>query len=158
MQICPNCGKDNIEGTIFCAQCGVALVPVPLATRQLGGGDAQGVINELGSDRVLILQVGNEPNPIMVQINKEVVLGRLSDQTEDKTYINLTPYNAEDLGVSRQHCRLLRDNKAVYLMDLNSTNGTRHNGEVLPSSVEKRLRDGDELLLGKLKLYVFFKH
>ena len=48
----------------------------------------------------------------------------------------MTPYGADDLGVSRRHARLLRDQKAVYLTDLNSTNGTRLNGESLPSSVE----------------------
>jgi hypothetical protein len=158
MQICPNCGHDNMEGTIFCSQCGVAMVAVPLATRQLVGDNARGGTTELGEDHVLILQVDNEPNPIMIQVRHEAILGRVSDQTGDTTYINLTPYGAEDLGVSRRHCRLLRDNKAVYLMDLNSTNGTRLNGEPLPTSVEKRLRDGDEVTLGKLRLFVFFKH
>jgi hypothetical protein len=158
MQLCPHCGHNNMEGIVFCQKCGVALVPVPLSTRQLDDEEApHGGTDILGSDHVVILQVETDDEPIMVQVRDEIILGRMTGQAEGTTYINLTPYGADEMGVSRQHARLLRDNKAIYLMDLNSTNGTRHNGEALPPSVEKRLRDGDEVTLGRLKLYVYFK-
>lgn len=157
MQICPHCGYDNFEGVIYCERCGVALVAVPLSTRQLEGNEERGGTDRLGSEGVLILQVGDDETPILVQIRKEVILGRLSQVDETKTYINLVPYGADEAGVSRQHARLLRDDAAVYLMDLDSTNGTRLNGEQLPPAVEKRLRDGDEITLGRLRLYIFFK-
>lgn len=158
MQLCPHCGKDNLEGVVYCERCGVALVEVPLATRQLEDDDGvSGGTDELSIDNVLILQVGDEDKPILVQIRHEVILGRLSEASDTTTYINLSPYGADDQGVSRQHARLLREGNAVYLMDLDSTNGTRLNGEPLPGSVEKRLRDGDEITLGRLKVYVFFK-
>lgn len=158
MQLCPHCGVENLEGVIFCKNCGIALAPVPLSTRRLGGDpDQGGTTDQLSSESVLILQVGQEEQPLMVQIRSEVILGRVTEQSENTTFINLTPYGAEDLGVSRRHCRLLRDQKAVYLMDLNSTNGTRLNGESLPAAVEKRLRDGDEIMLGRMKLFIYFK-
>jgi hypothetical protein len=157
MQLCSHCGHQNREGVVFCEKCGVALVPVPLSTRRLQEGEEAGGTDELGSDGVLILQIGTEAAPIMVQIHSELILGRVTEQAEGKAYINLTEYNAVECGVSRQHVRLQRDNRAVYVTDLNSTNGTKVNGEVLPASVEKRLRDGDELLLGKLKVFVYFK-
>src|SRR3990172_9058525 len=146
MQLCPHCGHQNREGVVFCDKCGIALVPVPLSTRQLESDETGGGTDELGSDSVLILQVGTDPTPIMVQVHHEVVLGRITEQAEGKTYINLSKHGAVEQGVSRQHVRLQRDNKAVYVTDLNSTNGTKLNGELLPTSVEKRLRDGDELL------------
>jgi hypothetical protein len=157
MQLCPHCGTENFEGVIFCERCGIALVPVPLATRQLPGAGASGGTDLLSSEGVLILQLDEDQAPLMVQIRHEVILGRVSEQTESSTSINLTPYGADELGVSRRHARLLRDDQAVYLMDLRSTNGTRLNGEPLPLSVEKRLRDGDEITLGRLKMYVYFK-
>lgn len=158
MQLCPHCGTENLEGVVFCKNCGIALGPVPLATRRLDEDPERGGTDQLGADGVLILQVGDDAQPIMVQVRNEVILGRVSEQTEDTTYINLTPYGAENLGVSRRHCRLLRDNKAVYVMDLKSTNGTRLNGEPLPAAVEKRVRDGDEIALGRMKLFVYFRH
>jgi hypothetical protein len=160
MQICPHCGTENLEGMLYCQKCGVALGPVPISTRQLPDEalpDQRGGTDRLGADNVVILQVENDETPIVVQLRTELVFGRVTEQSDTTTYINLTPYGAEDKGVSRRHARLLRDGKEVYLMDLNSTNGTQLNGEPLPSSVEKRLRDGDELSLGRLRVYVYFK-
>ena len=157
MQICPHCGHDNFEGVIYCEQCGVALVAVPIATRQLEGDEQQSDTDRLGSEAVLILQVGEDETPILVQMRNEVVLGRMSQTDQLKTFINLVPYGADEAGVSRQHARLQRVEDAVYVMDLNSTNGTRVNGEPLQASVEKHLRDGDELMLGRLRVFVFFK-
>jgi pSer/pThr/pTyr-binding forkhead associated (FHA) protein len=157
MQICPHCGKENFEGVIFCDRCGVALVAVPLATRQLSQADDRGSGDSLGSDNILIIQVESQDNPITIQVKHEIILGRVSDTSDTTTYINLTPFGGDLRGVSRRHARLLREGSAVYLMDLNSTNGTRLNGESLAAGVEKRLRDGDEIAVGKLRLYVFFK-
>lgn len=157
MQICPHCGTENLEGMLYCTQCGVALGPVPLSTRQLPDEEGRGGTDQLSPDNVLILQVENDETPIFVQIRSEVILGRITDQSEATTYLNLTPYGADDRGVSRRHARLLRDGQAVYLMDLNSTNGTQLNGEALPASVERRLRDGDEISLGHLRVFIYFK-
>jgi hypothetical protein len=157
MQICSHCGTENLEGMLYCQSCGVALGPVSLSTRQLEGEDPRGGTDKLGAENVLILQLEDETMPIIVQIRDEIILGRMTEQGDTVTYINLTAYGAEDMGVSRRHARLLRDHKAVYLMDLKSTNGTRLNGESLSPSVEKRLRDGDEVMLGRLRFYVYFK-
>jgi hypothetical protein len=158
MQICPHCGWENFEGIIYCDRCGVALVNLPLATRVLTGSQGEQVrADVLGPDGVIILQVGQEETPIMVQIRQDLILGRVTQTGDLTTYINLTPFGADGHGGVRRPPRLLRDGNAVYLMDLNSTNGTRVNGEALAAGVEKRLRDGDELLLGRLKVYVYFK-
>jgi hypothetical protein len=158
MQICPHCGTENLEGMIYCQSCGVALGVVSLSTRQLEDEDSpQGGTDKLGAENVLILQLEDDAMPIVVQIRDEIILGRVTEQGDNVTYINLTPYGADDEGVSRRHARLLRDHKSVYLMDLKSTNGTRLNGEPLSPSVEKQLRDGDEIMLGRMRLYIYFK-
>ncbi len=158
MQLCPHCGTENIEGVLFCQQCGIALGLVSLSTRQLASDDGpHSGTDTLGPERVLILQFEDDETPIMVQIREEVILGRVTEQSEGGTFINLSPYGADDAGVSRRHARLLREKNAVYLMDLNSTNGTRLNGELLARGVEKRVRDGDEITVGRLKLFIYFK-
>jgi len=50
-----------------------------------------------------------------------------------------------DADVSRQHARIVRTGNSHVLVDMESTNGTRLNGE--PVS-EATLRDGDEVGLG----------
>jgi hypothetical protein len=122
MQICPHCGTENLEGMLYCQQCGVALGPVPLSTRQLPDDTGRGGTDQLGTDNVVILQIENDETPILVQLRSEVIFGRVTEQSDTTTYINLTPYGADEQGVSRRHARLLRDGKSVYLMDLNSTN------------------------------------
>lgn len=159
MQLCAHCGKENPEGTIYCERCGVALVQMPLTTRQLSTDEAERLTTSaLGPEGVLILQVGANLTPAMfrIKVKKEIVLGRVTDFSEGVTYINLTPYGADEGGVSRRHARLMRDNNAIYLMDLNSTNGTRLNGEPLTASTERRVQDGDEIMLGRLRLYIYF--
>jgi hypothetical protein len=47
--------------------------------------------------------------------------------------------------VSRRHLRITRDGKTIRIVDLDSTNGTRVNGEAVTSAT---LRNGDELLVG----------
>jgi predicted component of type VI protein secretion system len=47
--------------------------------------------------------------------------------------------------VSRRHAQLSCDGNAVYLRDLDSTNGTAVNGERLPPMSAIRVRDGDQL-------------
>jgi pSer/pThr/pTyr-binding forkhead associated (FHA) protein len=135
----------------------VALGPISLSTRQIEGDNPRGGTDQLGTENVVILQVENDASPMVVQIREDIILGRTSESSDVTTHINLTDYDAEEMGVSRRHARLVRDHKAVYLMDLKSTNGTRLNGEPLSPSVEKRLRDGDEIMLGRLRIYIFFK-
>jgi len=62
-----------------------------------------------------------------------------------------------DVGVSRQHVRIVRTEEGYHLRDLSSTNGTyvndnkTENGTVL-------LRDGDQIRLGVSKIRLVFRH
>ena len=46
-------------------------------------------------------------------------------------------------GISRKHARIEKTEKGIYLMDLNSTNGTRINGEELKKNEKRRLMAED---------------
>jgi sigma-B regulation protein RsbU (phosphoserine phosphatase) len=59
-----------------------------------------------------------------------------------------------DLAVSRRHAQIEPDGSAWLLRDLESANGTRHNGRVLLAPV--RLDDGDAVELGQTRLRVRF--
>lgn len=162
MQSCPNCHTDNLEGVVFCQHCGVALVPVPISTRQINRqGDRVGT-GTLPADNVVMLHIEGEEIPHTVQLHDVMVLGRFGEPSAEKsiTYFDLTPYHAEEKGVSRRHARLTRNaaNQSLTFSDLNSTNGSHLNGEAVPPSVELPVRDGDEILLGRLKLYIYFRY
>jgi predicted component of type VI protein secretion system len=53
----------------------------------------------------------------------------------------------DDASVSSHHAELVRDGDDYILRDLDSTNGTRLNGT---GHTEGRLKDGDEIMFGKI--------
>ena len=57
-----------------------------------------------------------------------------------------------DLAVSRRHARIDQDTGPWRLTDLESANGTRHNGRLVVSPIE--IKDGDSIELGQTRLRV----
>jgi predicted component of type VI protein secretion system len=58
------------------------------------------------------------------------------------------------LAVSRRHCEILNDGNKVYIVDLNSANGTY----IGSTKIDRyRLTDGDEILVGDVVMKVEFK-
>ena len=60
-------------------------------------------------------------------------------------------YVLKDNSVSRLHARFYREGKSIYLMDLNSTNGTYKNGFKIPPNEKVLLEEGDEIVFGKIR-------
>lgn len=102
----------------------------------------------------LVLQVGSGdvPQVLSVPLHSRMVVGRGS--AEDGIDIDLTRFQAAELGVSRQHCILTFKDDILSVQDAYSTNGTRINGKRIDPDVTYRLRQGDELELGRLRLTV----
>ena len=59
-----------------------------------------------------------------------------------------------DISVSRIHCRFVKKEDKICIMDLNSTNGTFLNGLALKNGEVLEIEKNDEILLGKVKLNV----
>jgi two-component system, NtrC family, response regulator GlrR len=78
--------------------------------------------------------------------------GRTFDSTGDKTSIGSHPLNdvlLDERTVSRFHCELLIDEKAVWVKDLGSRNGTIVDGVTVK---EAALRNGSLIQLGRVGL------
>lgn len=58
----------------------------------------------------------------------------------------------EDPSISRLHAKILWEESAYFLEDLNSTNGTFKNGLRLKPYERRRLEPGDEIKLGRILL------
>lgn len=92
---------------------------------------------------------------MIVGVEPEHIIGRISpDDPNDDVSIDLTRFNAASQGVSRRHARILIEAGDVFLVDLDSRNGTRLNGKVLKPEQPYRLRDGDEMELGQLRVII----
>jgi predicted component of type VI protein secretion system len=86
-----------------------------------------------------------------------MLLGRSDAGSKTAPTLDLTPYGAQEMGISRQHATIRRTDGMLTLTDLNSVNGTLLNGQRLAPNQPRVLRDGDEIRLGKLVCHVYFK-
>jgi hypothetical protein len=80
----------------------------------------------------------------------QAVIGRGDPVSNFFPDIDLTPHGALDNGVGRRHVRLFVQGGQVMIEDMDSTNGTVVNGQKLAARQPQLLRDGDQILLGKL--------
>jgi pSer/pThr/pTyr-binding forkhead associated (FHA) protein len=126
---------------------------VPIISRDLT--TRWGTANLKSNERIAI-HVGNTmAQPVQVCLTSPVVLGRF-ERNDPDVHVNLESYGAAQKGVSRQHASLTLIAKTVMLTDLNSMNGTFLNGHQLPPHKHCIVRDGDEIRLGELAIYISY--
>lgn len=106
-------------------------------------------------DAGLTLVVVGFDKPIQAQ-GETIILGRY-DPGGSVTSVDLSDYNAAELGVSRQHARLKRRDQSYIIEDLDSTNGTWVNKNHLKPRKPYDLRNGDMIQLGQLAMYIHFE-
>lgn len=168
---CPACHHEELEGEIFCSECGARLTghwvePPPTATfdsarlREIskaitsGAAATTNALGDLQAGQVSLL-ISGATRPIVLEGRPEYLLGREgNDQLVPD--VNLNMYGGREQGVSRIHASLRVDRRQLLLMDLGSTNGTRLNGTPLTAHEPVRLESGDEIRLGKLNIKITF--
>ena len=66
-------------------------------------------------------------------------------------------YVVADPSVSREHARIHVEDETADVEDLNSTNGTSLNDQLLSMGIRSQITDGDELTFGTASLQIKFK-
>lgn len=166
MHICPQCQHQNMEGELFCENCGLLLVTgleQSRSTRQMAPDEVQpgiavvtrGTQTFLPEAR-LVLELGDKPERHTLVVEKEITLGRVDLYTDFEPDVNLSTFGAWEHGVSRLHASIRRDGNQLFLLDLGSTNGTFLNDEQLPPRQPHLLHDGDRIRLGTFNVLVYF--
>lgn len=83
--------------------------------------------------------------PLRYDVN---LVGRASPGEGINPVVDLS---AIDSGsVSRRHAEIGKDDSSIYVEDLGSSNGSRHNGQPLRTGMQAPLQDGDELIFGEI--------
>lgn len=95
-----------------------------------------------------------------VPMQPHIVIGRRqgSMHTNRQVDVDLAPFGADKMGVSRYHAIIQASSTRILVQDFNSTNGTYLNGFALDPMTDYRLRHGDELILGRFGIKVHFVH
>ncbi len=158
---CLNCGKPVRMGELICPHCGFDLSERNTLRTQHMTGDplpyrtwTSGEVT-VAERRPIVLEI--EGQQLTLPLADVVTLGRRYENApEGQPHVDLTPFGAEELGVSRLHARLRRKGILVYVADMGSLNGTHLNGRRLIPEGERLLRDNDELYLSRLRIRVHF--
>ena len=82
----------------------------------------------------------------------QAIVGRGDPVSNFFPDLDLGPHGALDNGVGRRHLRVFLQGGQMLIEDLDSTNGTVLNGQKLNPRQPQPLRDGDQILAGKLLL------
>ncbi|MBE0690565.1 MAG: FHA domain-containing protein [Anaerolineae bacterium] len=109
-------------------------------------------------DAIVLLHVRDAAEPIALRPTaNQLTVGRSDNTSPIRPDLDLTPYGAMEKGVSRLHAAIVRNEDTLTLVDLNSSNGTFLNGQLLVPDTPRVLRDGDEIRFGRLVAHLYFQ-
>lgn len=179
---CPKCGHVNRPGILVCENCGTLMVneEQPGGTKRFESDKQEtdadpkrntsietaemvsAAMSTAGTstfteNMVLRLEVEGAPTPILLSPKYETTIGRRDPATGTQPDVDLSAYSGYRLGVSRKHAIIRLNNKLLEIYDLGSSNGTSVNGTRLVAHQPQPLRDGDEIMLGKMVVRVLFQ-
>lgn len=112
-------------------------------------------IRNLQADH-LLLMIGGNKEPIVVDIKERVTFGRIFDDAPNN-HVVLDDYDALQLGVSRMHAAIYRRSNAFLLEDLGSANGTWLNNQIVSPGDTHEVFNNDSVRFGDLQLWVYYR-
>lgn len=169
MIVCKNCKHENLDGSVFCAECGSqltgkeALVTQNISTKDLRRGEREREAKEdryqpfNGEEAWGSLHLLDSGHVIPLGGKEHFTLGRVSEGQPIMPDVDLSPYQAYAAGVSRLHAIIKRGKDNMIFMDLGSANGSFLNGKRLAPNEEHTLQHGDVVALGKMKIQVLMR-
>ena len=158
---CPECSHENPPGVTECEECGESFYDVlmdHIETKQF----ERFIHDELeldtpSSSQPLLLYLPNAQKPVAIERRANLIIGRKDPESTISVDIDLAPFDAQVLGVSRQHARLDASQTPPVLTDLKSYNGTFINGKQVNADEPISLESGDEIRLGRLVTSLYYK-
>ena len=175
---CPACKMKNETGAIICIYCNTPLkglssqktvmlrnirevtgtlpdtyedfldAPAPSAERFMDF--------EIPAKGVVLINLENG-QPITIQEENTFILGRVSAEIKTEApLVDLTPFQALDLGISRVHASISKTKNGYQITDLESSNGTWHENQRLTPREPYPLESGDRIRVGRLNILVFY--
>ena len=172
--ICTVCGAENMEGSIYCEDCGARLpvasgspaaTPAPIAappaatiadtpppitpTPVAVPSTPQEAVAAAASGRPRL--ESTETGQTFILSKDENLVGRRSPVDGIFPEVDLTEAD-KDSYISRRHGKIIMGEQGAVYEDLGSSNGSFHNGNRLQQGVQAKLSEGDNLRLGRTEL------
>lgn len=102
--------------------------------------------------RFILVSSNPKHRPLGLEIYDDVVVGRAT--LGSNIGLNLAPYDAEMMGVSRRHAMFRPGKYSLFLIDLGSKNGTFCNAVRLGPGTAHRLTENDVITFSKVHFRV----
>ena len=105
----------------------------------------QVLVKEQTKENIHLEALEKDRYPVISLQGGSVVIGSMA---EGCTYV------LKERGISRLHAKIMEKSDGIYLLDLNSTNGTYLNGEVIEAGKDYKIEEGDLVAFAKCEYYV----
>lgn len=104
----------------------------------------QEVVTEDGIREFWLMSMNPKQYKNLIPDKKSTMIGSMKNSCD---------YVLEEKGISRMHAKILKKEMGLYLLDLNSTNGTYLNEEPVVSGKEYLLEEGDVISIAKVATF-----
>jgi pSer/pThr/pTyr-binding forkhead associated (FHA) protein len=102
----------------------------------------------------LALYFPSYSDPFRIEVDDYITIGRADPETKTYPSLDLGPYYASQLGVSRYHAEIRLISGRFHIKDMGSRNGTRVNGvKIMPFTLVPFTK-GDEIRLGHFAMII----
>lgn len=164
MQRCSHCSAQQMDGAIFCSECGASLLTTGRhseTTTSLNRAadpstplvaESEPLEEPLPVGSGICLVVLGNGRRIDLGVGDKLLVGRKDNQRGIYPDIDLGLDGGYDAGVSRRHAVIAIQGPMVTVEDLGSANGTFVNGQRLQPEDPTAINHGDELKFGTLSL------
>ena len=168
--ICPVCTTANELDAIVCGHCGAALDDPSLDPEHYSKTTSMQAVtpekirkwalNEApvveAPDHGIAFHIEGYSRPAHIDSPGEFILGRRIDATSE-LLLDLSPFGAYSLGLSKRHAIIRRRGNGYEVMDLGSFNGTWLNEKKLTPQTPYALPSGSHLRLGRMQIIVLYR-
>jgi pSer/pThr/pTyr-binding forkhead associated (FHA) protein len=140
---CTACQMENIEGALFCEECGAQLV---------AASESKDAAVAMDKEETNLVLTSSDGSTLEIPSKDDVIIGREDPISDVFPDMDLTDLGGMDKGVSRKHAVIHRAGQNCTVEDMGSTNGTYINKKKLQPHAPEMIKPGDELRFGKLAL------
>ncbi|MBN2387635.1 MAG: FHA domain-containing protein [Anaerolineales bacterium] len=171
-KFCPACGHENSAEADACLFCGAPLeksiqnagISTEKLAEQAGRVDEDTLMEAPTVPppaRGVAIYLAGDATPIAVMFQDEFILGRPIDKAEeahkDDIIVDLRPYGALEMGVSRRHLKIRRSKDGYEAIDMGSINGSYVYEQRLIPHQPFALFNGALIRMGNLRLFITFR-
>ena len=165
---CTDCGANQLDGTLFCTECGNFIFQTdPHSTAVLPFSDfahrpPPPVLEDANLEpapqaQSITFLIPSSRRRLTLDLDGEILIGRADPGSNHEPELDLTSDEGASKGVSRLHAKIQAFKQGVVLLDLGSTNGTLLNTYRLPPERPYPIKSGDEIRFGDLLVHLFIQ-